>query len=708
MADSARYIFASHLAVLRSCPDVISRLIKTGGSILLAAKVLVISRLLHTKLTKLSNPPPYLEVIRHKIWSLRRRLLARVDRRFKRPDVSTDAIIEAMCAFSLATSSSAKVVLQHYYQIRQESLSDSMEKSEERHENLLLGLEIYVRTLRDTQAITPSQLAIALEKLKSVPLIKSRDVHQLTDLDLDVHERWIDDDIKTFTPYIKHEDITRAEIELMLGPWARQAFETFLNGLQHETKDVTDPFALMHLRRRILETWLSKHLHSLGVDAAEALDRLRAVFNLQAISIVQDRALRLGQMTTIVQEILQDWRSSISDLSPSLWEFALTRMQTKTAGKAFRDSLTAQSLGINEPVARVSYKYKLFLSDIEVVEEMIKKLRETKWANDLDDMDDEDELLDKTPALLSKDDPDLLQDRLKNVVTEAYDNLQLTLSRLWQQTSNDNRAEKSCFLIRTCREIRQHLPKTYQNSILDALIPELQRVVVETVLHNPVQSSSRRLKRIAGTDGLAARRLWEGDPPLPVLPSPWAYRLLLELSTSMTACGSDMWSPQATVILKSLLRSQLTSLIQGLSDHEVIEVNGLVNGNVHGDQEEKTQERTSPSLDGDEEESNQDGIPQGDHAETRIGGQVNGSPSHTRIPSHPSRAQSNDFRIQTLFDIDYLAYATSVEGLNAAENDLMSMHNKLRTDLALESKSVERIRKTAEEYWKRTNLLFGL
>lgn len=703
VTDSARYVFASHLAVLRSCPDVIAKLLESRGSVLLAAKVLVISRLLHTKLSQRPNPPPYLETLRNKLASLRRRLLYRIDRRFKRLDLSGDVVVEAMCAFALATSSSAKDVIQHFHRSRQEAMSEGMIENSVGHEGMLMALRLYVKTLRDTQVIIPSQLAHALEKLKSTSIFNSQDVYSLMELNLDVHERWIADDIKTFTPYIRHDDLSKAEAERSIKLWAEQAFQSFLSGLRKSLENVQELQALMQLRGQVLNLWLSNHQYLMGVDTAESLAGIREIFNLQTRSIIHRNASNLNRVGTIVYDALQAWQPDIHDLTLSLWDPSMMSIEMSHGGKDFREALTARSLGKNGPLNILSHEYMKFLSSIEAIEATIKTLQETKWQDRMEDVADDDEFLDNRQVLLSVDDPRLMQEELNHALHEAYAELQSSLGKIQADLHKEDssRCSKSCFLIRTWREIRQHLPQSYQNPSLGLTsIPDLQRNIANIVLHPPLQRCSRRLQKTTSPEGiLPSKPLWEGDPEMPVLPSPWTYRFLLDLMSSMTACGSDIWSPQATVALKKQVIVQLAALLEETLSHEGTKVNG------HIDEESDGLHDKTISADGNTREAQLERANQEATTNTPINGSTVDSKRH---PSEPTKPLSNDAKIQTFFDTAYLINATSVKDLAAEDNKLVSLHNRLVGDLALGPESVDRMKTGAAEYWKRTSLLFGL
>ena len=694
--DSARYAFGSQLCVLRSCPDAISRILKSGSSVLLAAKVLVISRLLHTKLSQLPNPPQYLETLRTRLGSLRRRLLGRIDRRFKALELSAEALVEAMCAFSLATSSSPKDVLRHYHRIRLEAISEKVEQGVSGYENMLLALRIYVRTLKDTGAVAPGQLANALERLKSVSLFKSQEVYSLMELNLDIHVRWIGDDIKTFTPYIRHDDLSKAEVDVSLKQWAKKAFSTFLDGLSNRIQGVQDPLLLVQLRREVLELWLSNRQNSMGIDSIETLDGLRDVFNSQATRIIERRASVLADIGLMVEQILRNWQSGLSGPTPSLWELSMSSMDMANFGKAFRENLMTRSIGKTEPLDTVSRQYTAFLEDIEAVEEMIRNIRQTKWVDEADDVDDEEDPLDSKQVLLSEDDPALLQENFNNALHKAYADLQGVLTRLHPHDKDASCGHQSSFLIRIWRDVRQRLPRGYKDNDLGLTsIPTLQKMVINEALRTPLERCTKRIARTNARKSLRERLLWEGDPELPVLPSAWTYQFLFDLVSSMSSYGSDLWTAQAANGLK---RGLIPSIEPILRWRQEVEMNGHAKSediNAHT-KDPENEELVNGEIDEQGEHEAKDSSTE--KANTAL---ANGEPSD-------NKGKAKDAKIQRLFDVIYLISAFAVKELDSPDNTLMSLQDSLTEDLALDGQSVERMKMNAQEYWKRTSLLFAL
>ena len=675
----------------------ISRILKNGLSVMLAAKVLVISRLLHTKLSQLPKPPQYLETLRTRLGSLRRRLLGRIDRRFKTLELSAEALIEAMCAFSLATSSSPKDVLRHYHHIRLEAISEKVEQGVSGYENMLFALRIYVRTLKDTVVVVPGQLAYALERLKSVSLFKSQEVYSLIELNLDIHGRWIGDDIKTFTPYIRHDDLSKAQVELSLKQWAKKAFAAFLGGLSNRILDVHDPLILLQLRRDVLELWLSNRQNSMGIDSIETLDGLRDVFNSQATRIIDRRASNLADIGLMVEQTLRNWHSDSSSLTPpSLWELSMSSTDMANFGRAFRENLMTRSVGKNEPLDAVSQRYTAFLESIEAVEEIIRNMRQTKWVDDSDDVDDEEDPLDSKQVLLSEDDPGHLQEELNNALHKAYADLEGVLIRLHPNNQDANCGQQSSFVVRIWREVRQRLPKGYQNNNIGLTsIPTLQRMIIDEALRTPLERCTKRIARTSSRKSLRERLLWEGDPELPVLPSAWTYQFLLDLVSSMSYYGSDLWTAQAANELKRGLIPSIEPILRWRQESEM---------NGHAKSEDSDADMRVPGVDDlANGEKDEQGEQEAENSRTEIANSAmaNGEPSdHKEKPK--------DEKIQRLLDVIYLIDAFAVKELDSADNALISLRDSLTEDLVLDGQSVERMKMNAQEYWKRTSLLFAL
>lgn len=694
-SDRDRYAVASQLAVLRSCPGVISRLLRSTASLLLAAKVLVMSRLLHTKISQRSSPPLYLENLRIRLANLRRRLLAKVDRIMKRTESSDELLGEAMCAFALATSSSPTDVLRHYHHVRLEAIEETQRKSGQ-DLNILQSLKIYVNTLRDTSLAVPGSLAQALERLKAVPILRSPEIRALTDLNLDLHERNLSDGIRMFTPYIRLDGLQKAESERLLKHWGKQAFSSFLANLRANANNIPDAHKLLNLRNATLELWYSNQQYAVGMDSSEIVDDLRDVFNSRWSSIIHEQVASLDSVSVEVEAILQSWPGRNSNISPMLWAPAMLSIETTNGAKSFRETLTTSLQGRNEPVRSVTERYKTWVQGIEEIEETIKELSTVKWEDDLDGIDDEDDLLNNKQILLNEDDPRMLRDKLSGYLQSGFSQLQETMQKATNNLSDQGHGQKAVFLLRVWREIRQHLPNSYENAVLGLdSVMALQQLVAKAVCRNPLARGRIPMEKTYQSITVAGKALWEGDPPLPVLPSPWVFHLLRELSSVLGEIGTDVWSPQSITILKGHLRSSLALMFKSIAQPAPY-MNGHSDATNDAEKLEKKPplpEETEEGLEGSKNEL-----------------QANGDVSTDEAPKSFPDGISQDVRVQRFFDVLYLENATRhiKQGAMAEAEGPLALQASVDEDIDLSVESRQRLRKGADEYWKRTSLLFAL
>lgn len=655
------------------------KILRGDGSVLLAAKVLVISRVLHNKLSLGSKSLSYVDAIRSRLASLRRKLLLRIDDIFQRLEITEEVLIGAMCAFSLATSSSPTDALRHYHHIRLEALSKRAQGGKTVEVALFQSLQYVIQTLKDTKAYIPGKLVQALQAIKSTPTFQFQDLHSLIELNLDVHERWIDEDIKIFIPYIPDVELKRAEAGRAMKDWAKQAFMSFSTILQAQLKFITDATVITRLRMQILWLWLSTSQRSLGVDAGDVLEGLHGIFISQITRLIWSQTNSLQKTVQAIENTLDNWIKRSSKIS-TLWTSSISGIEMSHGGKALTELVLARFAGRNEYLEAFSNEYKAWFQGIVQLEAMIKNIRETKWDDALDDIEDDDVFNDKQ-ILLSEDDARSLQDELHNALQNSFTALQDSMERFTSELDGPNRGEKAAYLLRVWREVRDELPVSYRDpSVGINSVLTLQKMMAGLAINPPLSTSEKSILRLANDAQLVSRPLWEGNPELPILPSSWVFRLLHDLIHSMTALGSDIWDRQATDILKKQLRASLALHFKVLLMSDSSPTGGQI-----GDTMELRQQP----------EVNETDLPNGE-----VGS------DHATI----TKEANQDNRTQGLFDMLYLNLATMQKPKTgqSKEDDMDGVLTVAEGKIGLDEVSMRRMRRNAEEYWKRSSLLFAL
>ncbi|OCL10111.1 hypothetical protein AOQ84DRAFT_337951 [Glonium stellatum] len=673
--DRDRYAFASQLSILQSCPVVMARLLKKGGSSLLIAKVLVLSRLLHKALSQAIKKPPFVDNVRDQLASQRRRLLSRIDRHLSGSTADTSTLVENMCAFSLATSSTPTDVLRHFHHIRMEAIAEAFKPHENVQEHILNGLKLCVQTLQDTQAIFPRRLADSLAKLKSHPLMQDPEIRAIAELNLDIHERWIVEEARNYTPWPRHDELKRADAEGLLKSWAKHAISSFLKSMKDVLSNVRGLKAVAELRRQLLETWLAS---GSGVPGLK--------------SIVHVRAQGLHSITSEISKTLENWPTANREVMSSLWDSTITSMAISNGAESFKQEILNTSHGRNGSVLHIVSMYQQWANSVLETKRIIKEMREIRWDEDfgggVDDSDDEFGL-DPKQALLSEDDPHSLEEKVHEALSGALLELQKNLKTLIARLTSDMQESslpKAIFLLRVLREVSERIPRlglkdtesaSPPTPFTPSLVEPLHNTLATVVSQSALASLKKSLRKISSSQHVLSRILWEGNPPLPVQPSPGTFKFLHTLSKDMGVYGGDLWAPGAVRMIKGVTGTEVYNLLKECANSIQAEDDML---EVHDEQA--------------------NGIKKG------------GDKDHSQVNEESTTDKGEvkkEMLTQLFFDISYLQLCLSLSGHNSSSDEPFDTLLEATYEAAnLDEASRVRLRKSAADYRKRTYLLFAL
>jgi hypothetical protein len=678
-----RYTFASQLAVLRSAPTVMARLMKREGSHLLIAKVLVISRLLHKALSQSKSKPPIVDQLWEKLLSMRRKLLRGIDKRLASTSGETASLVESMCAYALATSSAPSHVLQYFLKVRMDSMARDLKRGDaELAKHGIGALKLCIQTCLDTQAIFPRRLAEGLTKLKAHPLIQDPHVRGLYELNLDVHDRWIGDEARNYTPWPRHDELQRPEADKILHRWSKDAVATFLKGIKKALDGEDRLREVAHLRQELIETWILSGSRMAGVKSANVLDDLRDTMNEKLESIVRSRTQGLqGVLSELTLQLSKPKPSGIATLS--LWSHTATASDLSNGAHHFKSTILNTYQGRDPPVVRLTTAFDKWMGSVLEVKGIVKSMKEARWDDtfaDEVDGDSDDDFGDSKQTLLSSDDPRLLEDVTREALSEALHNLGKSFSKIVHEAMQDKNSEatqKAVFLLRVVREISDRIPRL---KLQDKSAPLASPFTPETlqVLHTALATHIAPPTLEAYKASLSASSkiknnthiLWEGNPALPSQPSPSAFRFLRELNTSMAGVGADLWAPEAVGVLKGRVAEGVDEVLK----EYVMTVRASASKPV-------------PESIGDE----------GEHDE---------EPGVNGEAEQPKTSDLQDRRMkQLLFDALYLQrFLGTADGQD--KDGLAGLVQKHAE--GLDEAAMTRLRRNAAEYAKKTYLLFAL
>jgi len=432
---------------MSACALVVGRLLKKAVSneedrdkdLVLAAKVLVLSRLLAKSVGDLlsgraQDDRDAVEELRKKLAILRRRLLRTIERVLQKVETEDkrEGLVQALAAYSLATSSGGKDVLRHFLHIRGEAIALAFEEDDVQKNEVagsLRALKLYTTTLLDVQAVVPRRLSEVLANLKTKALLKDETIRELEGLRLDVCEKWFGNEISYFTPYLRHDDLDVSHAADTLRGWSKRASEVLLQGLAQDLQRSSEFKSVVELRTRIFELWIKEGGKAKGFDPSILLDGLRKVVNDRLSNLLDLRVSKLHLVGTEIEATLGSWQPGISDKHDSLWEERILNMEISNGAATFKEAIISRSHGRNDPVHRVFSGYKTWRHLIEEIAVLVEQLKKQRWDDDLEDIED-DLVLESRNTALSQEDPQMLQDELDSKLESSYKQLHERIEQL--------------------------------------------------------------------------------------------------------------------------------------------------------------------------------------------------------------------------------------------------------------------------------------
>jgi conserved oligomeric Golgi complex subunit 1 len=642
------------------------RLLKRRVSVLIASKLLTLSRLLHKTLTQQDSPSTLLETLRIRLASLRRILLKRIDHQLSSPKSGVNDVVEGLCAFCLVTSSSPGDVLCHYYHLRYQSIRTAREGRVLRRNDVLRAFEYYLVSVRITFEMLGQPLSRALDALRTQPILDNIHIQDLEELDLSILQGWVAPEIRNFVPFIKHVSLASSEIEAATYEWSRQGFEIFNNVLTHQLLESTGSLEeLFAMRKALLDSWLpvdgSSHVHS----RLELLSTLRKTMNDRVRSLIEGDLFALRDLASALEVSLNEQTGQKPHL-PSIWDEDFVAKVLGKGGTAFTQELKSRHLGLTPALSALSTSLGTWVATVENTRRLVDQLRKDRWLDRIDDETEEEDAA-ILARLLSSDDPDLYMYFLSQTSENVLSEFQQKIAQATKEIHADSPIHQTIFLIRYIRETYQQLHHAFPDTDLGVL----------TLVLSPLRShvsnviSTQLLEAFACPPSSthnaefapALTQLWEGTPPLPTQPSPHTFKLLQTLCMFMADLGADLWTPPAVHDLKRTIGSTIAQHdLLGSAPPLGFAMNGLTNGVASA----------------------------ADDAE------------HHGVPSAPP----NPAAIQRAFDVLYLSHALKA---NMAEwSALGGLKEEALGGTALGPDGVAVLERRAAGYWTRTRLLFGL
>ncbi|KAK3049502.1 hypothetical protein LTR09_009169 [Extremus antarcticus] len=664
--DGERYQAMAQTKVLQNALTMVMRIIKSGGNALQASKLLVLGRLLYRHVSESPHAPTVIEELRGKLATARKKLFVYLERVIAKPASDKTLQANSLCGYALITSSTPKEVLRYFLQTRFQQLENKSEAPTT--DSMVRVLDLYSQTLLDSRDLFPRRFADTLAQLAKTPMVQDFQVQLVFELNLDVYGLFVAADIRSFTPWVRHDQVTTAEVGDALSSWTSQAQRCVLEGLQDYLSGQHDARVVFDTRQKIISKYLSLGSKVRGQSHTKAIDQIRATF----LARLQEIASSAGSIDDLILT-----ETSISSINESaaqpqkLWDLATEDFDLSHGAVKFRSAIIRNRHGRSIPLQAEIRKLDEWVARTHFILELVEEMRTSRWDNDIDfdleDLDDHDDLL----RDLNKSDVAAVTERLRDACANSLNQI------VQKVTSLSAKTEHPAYFIRLWREIdrRQRALRSRLDLPMSQLaLTELYRNFALSVSREPIDTyttATRQQTHIAVT-------LWDGTPPLPLQPSPVAFEFLMAIQKALAADGADTWSYAAVDELKGVVAEEVSAR---LDDDAFTRVKGPAMTNGHSEAHDD---------DADEE---------GDNAEAPDKEKlVNGSAEKEEL--------SRDRLLQNLFDVQYLYRV--LRRSKQDDDGLGRLISSMRMTLELDTPASERLERSANEYWKRTHLLFGL
>ncbi|TKA24136.1 hypothetical protein B0A50_06876 [Salinomyces thailandicus] len=653
--------------VLRNALAVAARAIRRRGDALLVSKLLVLARLLHKSLAESAEPPRILEDLKRKLAGLRKKLLSYIEHALVWPNQDQGKVANSLCAYSLVSSSTPKEVLRHFLQARFEQLELAGQRAEEG--GVLEMLDLYRRTLLDARTLFPRVFAEALAELANVPLLQDGMLAVQEGLSLDVYAAWLPQDVRAFTPWVRHESLLASDVGSALAAWTKQAQRVVQGAVEDCLGRVGDAGAVLGMRKKVLLQYLGLSGSLPGESYVGSVNKLREIFLAKLEGLASERAKSIA----LEAELDADNAGLPSADSLDLWRLSTEDLGMAHGAKHLRQTLLDQRHGRQVTLRACVRKLDDWMSSLHAFWELTLEMRSTRWHDEMDiDFDDLEDGAELHKAL-SKTDAEQVQAALRTAISTA---LQQQYQLVQQRVAASKTPEVLLRLLRELDARRLGVRKEYGAEVeigfRDDVVQSLQHAIAVATVDAPLE----KLAAGSAKPNFVAASLWDGTPALPVQPSRSVFRFLMGLQKAMSAAGSDLWSARAVDLLKTLLAGRLAEVLEGSLSHRDGQEAARTNGHAEGEDEE-VEEAT------------------------------NGNDHSTEGPPDIKDEHSRRKLIQSLFDALYLQRIAAA-GDPSTANSLSSFVTKTYEQAELDNTARERLQKSAGEYAKRTYLLFGL
>ncbi|KAF3274541.1 hypothetical protein TWF970_007804 [Orbilia oligospora] len=587
-------------------------------------------------------------------------------------------------------------------------------------ETILEAIRLVNENLRLSTQLFPRRLSDTLTTLKIKPIFQEPAIHDILELNMAVHGNWVSESIRKYTPWLKTDDLSndgcKAEISSKLGTTLRAIFD----GLEKAVKVVNQVESLVQIRYNILAASrgvMGRTSDLNSEDLNQSLNKIREIVNTRIREVLNGDIGGIGVLGSELSTLVAN--GTTKKREPASWSSMLSSFENAKGGRNLKAMVRAVNHSDKSGLRAIRLRHAKWVSNIANNYSHIKKMAEEKdWDPDNDDDDDEIDAPESLKEMNNKDTESLLSTYSEGLL-EGYRLLETNLSTLvdgMRQTDEEAEStlpiENSCIALRFITVIRNTSLQYANSTIIDLswfgkdATSRLYEFLAKGVAKKALRGFGKDLSRRKWTSDVSFDSLWEGSPKLPVQPSPLVFKFLRALVQSMNDIGADVWSRDAADTLKRNVAKSIWEELEASLVSAEKQTNGVSGLGID------TKETKN-----DESKYEGEGV-KGEDANGEDAKGEDAKGDKEADPSSPIDPLKREQVLQTYFDTTYLdnAFRTArrrdVGGdeKNKKSTIVLSWEfvERTREKISLETDERERMSRSAEDYWRRTSLIFGV
>ncbi|KAF3924986.1 hypothetical protein AA313_de0201501 [Arthrobotrys entomopaga] len=722
--DRKSRVTAAELAVLSNCPIAISRALSRDKSPLVAAKLYILARLLRRSVSE-KIKTPYITTLERQLSNLRVAILRDLDHELCQLDTDATKILQCLGAYALITSSSTSDTFMHFQNLRLNAVVSLLQQDTVSAETILEAIRLLNENLRLSTQLFPKRLSDSLTNLQLKPLFQEPAINEMMELNMPIHIHWISDSIRMYTPWLKTDDLRNESCKIEIASKLGTTLRAIFDGLEKAVKVVNKVESLVQMRHDILVAGrgvMGRTSDLNSEDLNQSLTKIREIVNTRIREVLNGDIASMGVLSQDLAKLVSE-TSNIRKKDYGSWNSMLSSFEGAKGGRNLKAMVRAVSYSDKSGLRGVRLKHGKWIAKIASNYANIKKMSEEKDWDPNNDEDEDDLDAPETLKEMNNTDTEALLSSYVEGLLEGYRSLEANMAGLvdgMRQESDTvdspQRIEGACLVIRFIAIVRNSCPQYRNNAIInltwfgkDARL-RIYDFLSKDVTKKALRGFNKDLSRRKWASDVPFNGLWEGTPKLPVQPSPLVFKFLRNLVQSMNEIGVDIWSRDATDALKrAVSKAVWDELDESLTIAEK-QTNGVAKTleDKKEESEHKVEDAEGEEVKDEVEEKKEDG----EEEKT-----AEGSPD---AEHSPLGTLNREQVLQGCFDSTYLDNAFRTRQAQEAAGGEKNKDRDSQVTLSwefiertkdkviVETDERVKISRSAEDYWRRTSLLFGV